>query len=265
MAFSPILHPKTSDIVIETVESLILDGALRPGEKLPPERSLATQLGVSRPILREALQKLEEKGLLVTKKGEGTYIANVIGSVFADPVVDVIRNSAKGLHHYLEFRREIEGIAAGLAAKRATEADRKLLIKIRRDMLEWHEKKEPDEESRLDLELHGAIVEAAHNVVFLHVLRACYKLLADDVFSNRQKLYKRNEHEREKLLQEHLDIIDAILAGNSEGATAAAHTHIDHVAAATADLSEEVDRLSVAEKRLALRTAEPHTVRKRRY
>ena len=63
MAYSKINQPKISDVIMEQLERMILEGSLQPGQKLPPERELAVQFEVSRPSLREAIQKLEAKGL----------------------------------------------------------------------------------------------------------------------------------------------------------------------------------------------------------
>ncbi len=69
MAYSKIRQPKLSDVIEQQLEFLILEGTLRPGEKLPPERELAKQFDVSRPSLREAIQRLEAKGLLLRRRG----------------------------------------------------------------------------------------------------------------------------------------------------------------------------------------------------
>lgn len=68
MAYSKIRQPKLSDVIEQQLEFLILEGTLRPGEKLPPERELAKQFDVSRPSLREAIQRLEAKGLLLRRE-----------------------------------------------------------------------------------------------------------------------------------------------------------------------------------------------------
>ncbi len=73
MAYSKIRQPKLSDVIEQQLEFLILEGTLRPGEKLPPERELAKQFDVSRPSLREAIQRLEAKGLLLRRQGGGTF------------------------------------------------------------------------------------------------------------------------------------------------------------------------------------------------
>ncbi len=83
MAYSKIRQPKLSDVIEQQLEFLILEGTLRPGEKLPPERELAKQFDVSRPSLREAIQRLEAKGLLLRRQGGGTLSRAAYGKASA--------------------------------------------------------------------------------------------------------------------------------------------------------------------------------------
>lgn len=83
MAYSKIRQPKLSDVIEQQLEFLILEGTLRPGEKLPPERELAKQFDVSRPSLREAIQRLEAKGLLLRRRGGGTLSRAAYGKASA--------------------------------------------------------------------------------------------------------------------------------------------------------------------------------------
>ena len=68
---------KLSDVILARLESMILEGSVSPGEKLPPERELALQFDVSRPSLREAIQKLEAKGLVTRKQGVAPLLATL--------------------------------------------------------------------------------------------------------------------------------------------------------------------------------------------
>lgn len=236
MVFQPISHQRTAQAVVERFELLILDGVLRPGDRLPAERQLALDLDVSRPILRDALAQLERAGLVVARQGEGTFIAALIGQVFSEPVATLMRSSDRGLNDYMEFRRLIEADMAALAAQRATPADREMLVSVGQKMRSAHERSDRAMEAELDIELHTLIVESAHNLVFLHVLRACYELLANDVFSNRRRLYDQ-PGERARLLEQHMALIDAIVDGDAGAARQAAQTHIDHVNAASRHLN----------------------------
>ncbi|NCO16711.1 MAG: GntR family transcriptional regulator, partial [Alphaproteobacteria bacterium] len=102
--------------VIDQVEGLIVAGVLRSGQKMPAERELAETLGVSRPKLREALADLEARGLIVTRHGDGTYVANLTGAALSAPMVELFARHPQAFFDYLEYRRESEGFAAFLAA-----------------------------------------------------------------------------------------------------------------------------------------------------
>ncbi|MBC7311348.1 MAG: GntR family transcriptional regulator, partial [Rhizobium sp.] len=127
--FAQISHSRTASEVVQQIEMLILDGVLRDGDRLPGERDLAQDLDVSRPILREALKELEARGLLVSHHGGGTYVADIIGQVFSKPITELISRHARATRDYLEYRRELEGLTAELAARRATDTDQALLTR----------------------------------------------------------------------------------------------------------------------------------------
>ena len=77
--------PRISDVVAASLERRILEGSLKPGDRLPPERELAVELGVSRPSLREAIQKLVSKGMVQSRQGGGTFVTDRLESTFFDP------------------------------------------------------------------------------------------------------------------------------------------------------------------------------------
>lgn len=263
MVFREISSNRTADAVVAQVEALILDGVLRPGDRLPAERELAKSLDVSRPTLRDALTELEQRGLLATRHGEGTFVADIIGEVFREPVVALIRSHPKAASDYLDFRREMDAIAAGLAAERATEADRALLSRIMAALEAAHAEQDFRREAELDVEFHVAICECAHNTVLLHTLRACYRLLADGVFYNRALLYGHADS-RDRLFAQHRAIFQAVQAGDAAGARAAAADHMRYVAEAVAERRAADARAEVAGLRLALAETRLDTARRGR-
>jgi GntR family transcriptional repressor for pyruvate dehydrogenase complex len=115
-----------------------------------------------------------------------------------------------------------------------------------------HERVDFDEEAQLDVELHNAVGECAHNIVLLHTLRACYRLLADGVFYNRALIYGL-PGAREKLLVQHAAIAEAVIAGDEEKARTVAREHIDFVAAAVDEAERTGDWARNAELRLRRR------------
>jgi GntR family transcriptional regulator, transcriptional repressor for pyruvate dehydrogenase complex len=253
--FSRIEHVRTADEVVRQIENFILEGVLNVGDRLPAERELARQFDVSRPILRDALKALEQRGLIVTRHGGGTFVADVIGEVFAKPVMDLIMSHRKAVSDYLEYRRAMESVAAELAARRATDDDRAMLASIMARMQAAHLKGDPSEEAAVDVEFHTAIGECAHNIILLHTLRSCYRLLADGVFHNRLMIFSLPDA-REALLAQHRAIHDAVTARDPEAARAASVRHIDFVERAMAEADRSDDWRRISRLRLSQRREE---------
>lgn len=226
--FSEVSHLRTADEVCDQIEVLVLEGVLRVGDKLPGERELAHQFNVSRPVLRNALKSLEAKGLLDTQHGGGTYVADVIGDVFSKTMLELIAKHNKATDDYLEYRREVEAIAADLAARRATEYDKQLLTDIMNRMTESHKKDDFQEEAALDVEFHQAVCETAHNIILMHTLRSCYRLLSTGAFFSRSLVYTF-PGARDQLLAQHREIYEAIMAGDPDRASRAAASHMEFV------------------------------------
>ncbi|PSJ57563.1 FCD domain-containing protein [Kumtagia ephedrae] len=250
--FSRIEHSRTADEVVQQVETLILEGVLRPGDRLPGERELARQFDVSRPILRDALKAVEGRGLITTRHGGGTHVADVVGQVFARPVAELIVSHAKAKADYLEYRREMEGMAAEYAARRVTDDDRALLRRIIERMEDAHRRGDFAEEAEIDVEFHNAIGECAHNIVLLHTLRSCYRLLSDGVFQNRLIVFTLADA-REKLLAQHRAIHAAVTGGDPAAARKAAMDHISFVELAMAEAERSGDWQRVSKLRLRQR------------
>jgi GntR family transcriptional repressor for pyruvate dehydrogenase complex len=250
--FSGVSHSRTADEVVQQIELLILDGVLRDGDRLPGERELSLSLEVSRPILRDALKELETRGLLISHHGGGTFVADIIGQVFSKPITDLISRHARATRDYLEYRRELEGLTAELAAQRATATDKALLSRIIEDMRHAHGTQEPEDELAADVEFHNAVGEAAHNIILLHTMRACYRLLSEGIFFNRKAVFSL-PYAREQLLDQHVAIHDAILVGDPEAAKAAAQAHIDFVMRAADESARAGEWGRVAKLRLIRR------------
>jgi len=254
MTFQKIEPERIASAIQRQVESLILRGILRPGERLPSERDLAAQLEVSRPSLREALAKLEEEGLIETRAGAGAYVADVLGSAFAPPLVRLFSTHTEALFDYLSFRRDLEGLAAERAAKHASDTDLKVIGTIFAKMEAAHEKRSPKEEAALDADFHMAIVEASHNVVMLHMMRSMFEMLREGVFYNRQTLFGLRTTRRD-LLNQHRAIHDALMARDPAAARTAVEAHIGFI---EREMRDQV-RLNQNEETAQLRYAHEQT------
>ncbi len=239
---------KLGDAIADHLEKLILEGVLRPGEKLAAERELAEKLDVSRPSLREALEKLQGKGLLETTKA-GTIVTQFL-SPLSRPLAELFADKPRVTADYFEYRLMIEGRAAALAATRATDADRTALKACCERMEQAHAIEDPSEEATTDADLHQLIYEAAHNVVLLHVMRVFSELMRNDIVYNRSQLYRRFGV-RGQLLKQHLAIADAILQGNPKAAEKAASDHIDFTFQTIEDIQRDEARVEASLRRIS--------------
>jgi GntR family transcriptional repressor for pyruvate dehydrogenase complex len=238
---------KLADAIADHLERLILEGVLRPGEKLLPERELAQSLDVSRPSLRDAVAKLEQRGLLVSGRS-GTHIAQFLAPLM-EPLAALLQSHPETSFDYLEFRGTIEGTAAALAAGRATDLDRAAIRAVMERMNTAHFKEDHRDEADADADLHLAIYEAAHNRVMLHTMRAFSTLLRNDVFYNRTQLYTR-PGVRETLLDQHRAIAAAVLSGDAETARTAAEGHVDFTVRTLRAIRQDEARLAVSIQRI---------------
>ena len=238
---------RIADAIAERIEQMILQGVLRPGERLASERDLAQKLAVSRPSLREALASLEQRGLIVGGRG-GATVAPFL-KPFSAPLGELFADKPRVTADYFEFRRVLEARASGLAARRATEPDRKAIAAILARMKAAHEIDDPHEEADADVDLHIAVYEAAHNIVFLHVMRVLAELLREGVLYNRDQLYRR-AGARDLLLAQHVAIAEAVLAGDADAAERAADAHIRFPFETVEEIRRDRERLETSLSRL---------------
>ncbi len=166
MAYSKIRQPKLSDVIEQQLEFLILEGTLRPGEKLPPERELAKQFDVSRPSLREAIQRLEAKGLLLRRQGGGTFVQSSLWQSFSDPLVELLSDHPESQFDLLETRHALEGIAAYYAALRSTDEDKDRIRELHHAIELAQESGDLDAESEAVLQYQIAVTEAELHLVY---------------------------------------------------------------------------------------------------
>ncbi|GGY42840.1 transcriptional regulator PdhR [Bacterioplanes sanyensis] len=229
MSQNSIKASKISDILAERLESMILEGSLSPGQKLPPERELAAQFEVSRPSLREALQKLEAKSLVVRRQGGGTFISDDIGISFVDPLSQLFKSHPEFNYDLLEFRHALEEVAAHYAALRATDGDLQIIEQRYQDWLEGHEQRiGASEEAELDWRFHLSIAEASHNAVLLHSMRALFDLFKQTIATNLEFLYIK-EDRRAAIRNQHEKMKNAVLARDAQAAQQAVNDHLAFV------------------------------------
>ena len=249
MPFQKIQPEKLSRSVVRQIELLILRGILRPGERLPSERELSERFGVSRPSLREAVADLQHAGLLTAKANSGIFVAEVLGSSFSPALVRLFGTHDEAVFDYIDFRRDMEGLAAERAARLGSDTDLAVVDRVFLRMEAAHSGRKGADEARLDADFHLSIIEASHNVVMLHMMRSMYDLLREGVFYNRQIMF-RQRTTRSMLLDQHRTINAALQARDPKGARAAVEAHMDFVRTALSNHLEAEKNERIARQRL---------------
>jgi GntR family transcriptional repressor for pyruvate dehydrogenase complex len=247
----PQLRPlaiRLADTVAAELEKRILEGSLKPGDRLPAERNLALDLGVSRPSLREAIQKLVSKGLLSTRHGGGTWVTDRLEAHFADPWQDMVKGHPMLHRDLLEFRQMLESEAAQLAADRATDVD------IRRLDASYAKLEEAYSGDNLaacidaDVAFHQTIAETAHNVLIGHLSASLMRVIHGHVSNNLEHLHGRPQR-WDQLQTQHRAIWQAIRASKPQEAAQAARGHIEFVRQSMDDNAREAERRQSAMRR----------------
>ncbi|WP_330901741.1 FCD domain-containing protein [Ramlibacter monticola] len=245
--------PRLADAIASKIEQRILEGTLRPGDRLPAERELASELGVSRPSLREAIQKLAAKGLLHTQERGGTQVTDRLNAHFADPWVQMLAGHPDVHRDMLEFRALLESQAAYWAADRCTDVDIKLLDEAHAALQAQYDGAPLDDCIDADLRFHQAIAEASHNVLVSHLCASLMKVAHGHISDNLRALHPR-PHRWDQLKGQHRAIWLAIRERRPEDAARATRAHIDFVRECMEETALAEERRAVALRRSAQAT-----------
>jgi GntR family transcriptional regulator, transcriptional repressor for pyruvate dehydrogenase complex len=214
----PIEHTTAAEAVTQKLIGLLNQGILKPGDQLPPERELATQLNVGRTTVREALKLLSLSGLLEVRRGSGTYVRSDYSSFVANQMHWPALLNPQDIDAVFEVREALEVQSARLAALRATSEEIAALAVHRRmatrnDDLSY--------QINLDTEFHQAIARGAHNPLLLSLMLSIQNLLHQYV-----GLSIRHTADMSTTLVEHEAICEAIAARNPDRAVAAMADHL---------------------------------------
>lgn len=215
-----------TDTITARLESMIVEGIFKPGDRLPPERQLAKDFEVSRASLRQALSVLESRGLILSRQGGGNYICDVVKKSFSDPLLDLIKRHHELKFQVIELRQTLECSAAFFAAERATDKDRKTICRRLDELQAIVPGKSPLKEAKADLELHLAIADAAHNTPLSLMLRNIYALLLSEIKENLTLVHGFEMHSK-RLQTQHQQMVECVISGDSEGARRVVNEHLE--------------------------------------
>jgi len=233
--FSPIRTSKISDEVYKQLVSLISSGQLKPGEKLPSEREMASEFGISRQSIREALYRAEIMGLVEVRQGEGSFVLSSVRESLKPPLLVLLEEEAGRIFEFLEVRKLIEGWCAEKAAVEATADDLEKMAEI----LEKMEKLVPTdtEWEGADVEFHLSIAAATHNVIAIHIMEALKDSFGS--FFRFRKVLTRPE-KKDLLWQHHHEIYRAISQRDPFLAKRKIVYHLDYI---EKKIAEEMEKM----------------------
>ena len=213
------------DRVVREIEELIVGGRLEPDTKLPPERELAEQLGVSRTVVREAVRILVTKGLLETKHGVGTVVRQMTREQVVEPLTLYLRAQNGGhisFDDLYQVRSILEVEIAGLAASQATEAELMLLQQIIDSMEALQD--DPDLLAAHDADFHSALARMTHNPLLIVLVDSIRDLLQEYIARVTPYLDPRQEN-----LPLHQKLFERIKARDVEGAREAMRENLEQM------------------------------------
>jgi GntR family transcriptional regulator, glc operon transcriptional activator len=241
---------QVADVVAERIESLIVDGVLKPGQALPSERRLVVKLGVSRSALREGLKVLRARGIIETSHGRGSFVAALTAQPALTPMMHLLGSQPRTLYDIFEVRAMLEAESARLAALRGTQADYAMITRRYEEMLAASESDIGETlRAKLDYAFHLSICEASHNPVLVHTLSSLTDLLLSSVFASVNNLYHRTAEKR-LIDRQHARLYKAVTGKQPDLARRAASAHIATTIDSLKDIEAEEQRLVRATLRL---------------
>ncbi|MGB2712379.1 MAG: FadR/GntR family transcriptional regulator [Conexibacter sp.] len=211
-----------SEKVAADITQTIMDGALAPGERMPSERELGEQFGVSRTVIREAVRSLVASGLVEAHSGRSLRVAEVGPEAVSRAMgMFLHRSDAIDYRRVHEVRAALEIDMAGYAAERATPDDVARLRELN-DKLAAVPAADVERAAELDVAFHHAVAQATGNALFRVLLEAIGPVLLEI----RRRAFQSPELRR-YALEAHHEILEQIAAGRAEDARAAMRAHLE--------------------------------------
>lgn len=220
LLFDKVVPTRLSEQIAGRIEELILGSQLRPGDRLPPERDLATRFGVSRTAVREAIKLLEERGLLEPRNGRGAFVTEPgFGSITSSLNV-AYRMQDCTTDDLYEARWCLESFIVRLAAERATDED---IARLEAAVAVMDENLDnPDRFMPADAEFHASLARATHNPLFLVMSQPLVRMIlplgtigffygrVPERHQNHRRVLEciknRDADEAEAVIQQHLNL-----------------------------------------------------------
>ena len=224
--FEPVETEKIYLKVVDQIVQLIREGRFKPGDRLPPERTVAEQMGISRPTVREAVAALEVIGVLEIKPGQGTFVTSADFEGLRSKAYSTFLDE-RSPYEIMEVRKAIESYAAALAAERGTPeqiAEIGQAVQAISDTAtenqEWNEV--------ADRQFHEALGKASGNGVLADVCNILLDMCQQKVLARLKELGRHVPGSLEKNVEEHSQILEVIRARDPEAAQNVVWQHFEN-------------------------------------
>lgn len=228
MEINPIIMKRIYQTIIEQFISLIKEGKLKTGEKLPPERSLAEMFNVSRASIREAFSAMEIIGLIEVRPGEGSFVTDLNIAPFINTIAPLFLISSAMEDDLLEFRKLLELEAVKSAAEKAKPGEAENLSEPLSMMKEAIEKNNTNMGAEADIKFHKVIFSISGNYIISKAAEYIGFILESSVKFNRSKILKDANNSR-VLYEQHRQIYEAIRDNNASAAIDIMNKHLNFV------------------------------------
>lgn len=234
--FEPARQNKTTDIIIDRIRTAILEGKLRPGDRLPPEKELGEQFNVSKQTMRESLRALEYMGLITLRKGAGggAFIVEVEKGVAVGNLANYLYFKNLTIENLSECRRIMEPYAAARAAERISDTDLADLERLNHATRNNLKAQKWDQVSRDEIAFHRLIARQTHNPVLVLMLDFVETLLEDF-----KQILNPDSAFMLSVLEAHETIHAAVAAGDAQLAS-------DRMLAHVIDVETHLSRLKTS-------------------
>ena len=222
---------KAYELVITYIKQGILKHTFELGDRLPSERELSVQLGVSRNSVREALRTLGIMGVIASRRGAGNYISDDLEKSLVESMSMMYAMNKIDNEQISEYRYALEMRALSLAFRNVTEDEIEAMERCIR-MID--ESKSDEEKAKMDKRFHDLLVKASRNWIFIENIAALNQVI-DCFIRDMRSTILQNERDGKRLQEAHWSIINALKEKDEAKGMAALHDHFVY-------LNEEIAR-----------------------
>ncbi len=224
-----------SEQVANRILGMVKSGNLRPGDRLPTEAQMAVALGISRPPLREALKALTIMGVLESRQGGRYSVTDLSPSRLVAPFNAMLSIAEYNIAEHFECRRIVDVELVRLCTRRATAEERARILQLAHDGQAFLA--DPVGFRLLDYEYHQALNAGAHNAMLATVAQGLY-----DVALDARRAASAAPGVIPTSVGQHVEVAEAVMAGDDEAAAAAITRHLNHVHDSTLQSIAEMAR-----------------------